>query len=245
MTATIYHVNVGSMVDSSRVRVGRGAVVLAGLLAAVSACGPRLPPPPPYTPELTPEPETRCPKEHAAAKAAREAFIGEEAPGLGARAAGTAFAHAECERAVLDGMTIDALDDAIFKKSIEAVKSQTYTTQNLYLEATRYGALDWAIRGHAGVGALHVVYGDKLRRTEAPVALSDPASLAAWRTEVELLARRVAHDGAAYFTQAIEGYELAPAELRAQPELAKTLRAACAALAELEGPGVAMPGACR
>lgn len=213
---------------------------LALLVGAVAACGgQRLPPPPPYTPESTPEPETACPRERDAAKAARERALGAADATVKAAAAEAVFAHAACEHRQFESMQIESVDVDLFKASIRDLKGQLFTVKNLYDEVTSYNLPHWSVGAYTRLGNLYAGYAAKLRASEPGPGIDDPGQRSTWRQEVDALARPVDLDAAAFYGRALEIADLGPDAFRAEAPMSDWIRAACAGLGRIDraGPG--------
>lgn len=200
--------------------------------ALIAACaGQKLPPPPPYTPDTTPEPITACPREQDAAKAAREALLGAESPERRSDAAYAAFAHGECERRQFDATTLEGGDVELFKASIRAVKAQFYTAFNLYQEAVSYDVPTWAVGGRVRIGELYAAYAAKLRASDPGPGIDDPGQQQTWASQVEQLARPYDSEAAGSYAAALELADRQDEAFRAEAAVARWLRTACDGLA--------------
>jgi hypothetical protein len=161
----------------------------AALLVIMVGCGggrPGLPPPPPYTPDGTPEPPTACKEPREAAKKAREDVL-ELGDKHRKTAAAKVLAHAECERKHFDGMPLHDATEPEMLANIRAARDQYNTTANLYKEVIRYNILEF-VRAGARLGDLHRAYADKLRATPAPASIRTPSERQAFVANLHRLA---------------------------------------------------------
>lgn len=140
-----------------------------------------------YTPVNTPERETSCEDQQAAAKAAREAMVGEQSPEMRERTAAAVFAQAECEHTAFSGAVFAGdTQDEVFD-TIRAARELYFAARNLYTEVITYGSPAYV---HAGalLGDLHLAYATKLRATEPPAELGNPAERDLFGEELSSLA---------------------------------------------------------
>jgi hypothetical protein len=208
------------------------------IVAFAAACAKPMPPAgPKYTPNPTPEPVTKCPDEYKAAKAAREALVGETAPELREAAAKASFAHGECERKQFDELSLDADSDDEFREGVASLKAQAYTTQNLYQESANYDVPLYAVGGYTRMGDLYAAYAKKLRNTQ-PGAASDPQLRAMWFQDLDEIASKVDSDGAAFWEKALDIAEMGPEAFLAEQQVASWTAAACTGLHAVD-PGLA------
>jgi hypothetical protein len=168
--------------------------------------------PPPYDPANSPEAPTSCPNEAKAAKAAREAALGDTSGGAVADLASSAvFALAECERKQFDGYDLDTPDDTA---AIAATRRQLSTAKTLYEEVLTYARPRWVIGALARIGDLHAVYAAKIRHIRnAP--------------EAEELARIVDGDAHVAYLKALDASEAWPNLATGDTQVGTWLTAAC------------------
>jgi hypothetical protein len=166
-------------------------VLVSSLLTVfTTACGSAASGPPKgedYTPVNTPERETSCTDQQAAAKTAREEMVGEQSPEMRERTAAAVYAQAECEHANFDNTDFAGeTQDEVFEK-IRVARELYFAARNLYTEVITYGSSAYV---HAGalLGDLHLAYATKLRATEPPEELGNPAERGLFTEELSSLA---------------------------------------------------------
>jgi hypothetical protein len=204
---------------------------LGAVAGLAIACGAAAGPPrgPAYEPANTPEAESRCPDPARAAKAAREAALGEDDRTVRAAAAQAVFALGECERKVFDVVVVGGASPEDFRLSIALAKAQFHTVLNLYMEAVGYDIAEWAVAGYARAGDLHAAYAAKLRQANPGPDVAG-GERALWLAEVDQVAAPIDDEAAGYWQKALDVVELGPPAFRNEPAVAPFVASACAGL---------------
>ena len=209
----------------------RGAVLVTSLfLGACAAAGP--PRGPEYQPANTPEAASKCPKEAAAAKQAREDAIGAEDSGPRTHAAEAIFAQAECERRLFDALHIDGVSPEDFKMSVADAKTQFYSAQNLYLEVVAFNIPAWTVSGYSRLGDLYAAYAGKLRKSDPGPGVGEGTGRATWLAEIEPIAAPVDRDALDYYGKSLDVVMMGPPNFADDPAVAPFVKAACKAIRE-------------
>lgn len=216
------------------------------LCLILAACGgpSTLPAPPPHTPAGSPEPATACPTERMRAKEAREAVLEEESATRRETVARAVFAHAECERAQLDGVTLRAPTQTLLIEQIRAARLQYQNARNLYQEVANYEVLRWTVGARSRGGDLEVAFGDKLRAVRPPDELTDPSERAGFLAELGDLAQTFDANAVMAHVAALETAALVATLAADDAEVARWIAASCRALARFGVPAGRDAGMC-
>jgi hypothetical protein len=206
----------------------RGMKLCAAVLLALVGCGGAgkgggsgLEAPPPYTPETTPEPPTRCPIEARAAREAREQAIGEDSARLGDSAAKAVFAHAECERKHFDAVFVGGGADPTV---VQELKIHFQGAKNLYAEALNYQVPRWVVGSHTRLGDLYTSFATKVHLLSTPPGSGAPASP---DPDVAAMDERLKMDAGKSYRAALDAAELWPALAEDDVDVAAWIAIAC------------------
>jgi hypothetical protein len=188
------------------------------VIVLLAGCGgsQRPEPPPPYTPANTPEAQTPCPQETAAADEARDRAIGEESIKLDDAAAEAVFGLAECERRTFDAIDLGAAggDPSL----IAELKDRFQSAKNLYVETSNYKVPRWVVGGHARLGDLYTSFGMKLRVFATP-GEEDP--------DMAAMDERLKMDAGREYRAALDAAETWPALVADDEDVAAWVQGAC------------------
>ncbi len=202
-------------------------------LPLLTACGgaPGLPPPPPFTPVDSPEPQTQCTAQRDAAKKAREDVLEFGTVEYRDRAAAAVLAHADCERKQLDSIPVHDATQKEMIANIRRARLQYLTAANLYQEVVSYKMLRY-VRALAGRGAVHAAFARKLQTAPAPGELRRPKERKRFTDELKQLAIPFRRDAVTDYSAALDQAQTVGQNL-ADPDRLGWIPRACKALASL------------